>query len=506
MKDSTNNLLTNPLVSVYSGSQTAYPRVPPFDPAEEYRELSRLGGAGGVDPTNHVYASVRESLRLLDLDAANFGKASWNPLQGIVRPGDRVLIKPNWVMHKHEHNDSWEQLITHGSVIRPVVDYVQLALEGRGEIVLADGPMLSSDFSEICRLTGVREIKSYYDSIPGAVPLELLDLRSVFHETRDAVILQRRDLEGDPRGGVVVDLGRDSAFFGFRGEGRYYGADYDTDEVNQHHHGEVQEYKLSASAMRADVIIDIPKLKSHHKVGVTLSLKGIVGLNCGRNWLPHRTQGTPRQGGDQFQESGFRQRAESAIVRTFEQSSLEFPRAVPTVYRVAKRVGKHLFGESIKTIRGGGWHGNDTLWRMVHDINRALIYGDVSGRLQRQPTKRRLCVVDGIVAGEGMGPTSPDPLPCGVIIAGHNPVAVDVVGAEIMGFDYSRIPQLAEAFKEHAFPLVCFKPEEITISTNVAECEGGLAALRAANPFAFAAPLGWNGYIERAIPAVQGFK
>jgi uncharacterized protein (DUF362 family) len=416
-----------------------------------------------------------------------------------------VLIKPNWVMHKHEHNNSWEQVITHGSVIRPLIDYVQLALNGRGEIALADGPMLSSDFPEICRLTGVREIKNYYDSIPGAVSVALLDLRSVFHETRDAVIINRRALDGDPHGGVVVNLGRDSAFYGFRGEGRYYGADYDMDEVNEHHRGELQEYKLSATAMHADVIIDVPKLKSHHKVGVTLSLKGVVGLNCGRNWLPHRTQGTPHIGGDQFHESGFRQRAESVIVRTFEKTSLAFPRVVPTMYRLAKRAGKHVFGQSLKTIRGGGWYGNDTLWRMVHDINRALMYGDGLGRLQRRPTKRRFCIVDGIVAGEGMGPTSPDPLPCGIVVAGYSPVAVDVVGAELMGFDHTRIPQLSEAFNDHPFPLICFTADEIKIVANVEAWGGGLAALRAANPFAFAAPLGWNDYMERRIAASEHF-
>jgi hypothetical protein len=193
------------------------------------------------------------------------------------------------------------------------------------------------------------------------------------------------------------------------------------------------------------------------------------------------------------------------IVRTFEETSLAFPRVVPTVYRLAKRVGKHLFGESLKTIRGGGWYGNDTLWRMVHDINRALIYGDGLGRLQPRPTKRRFCIVDGIVAGEGMGPTSPDPLPCGIVVAGYSPVAVDVVGAELMGFDHRRIPQLAEAFNDHSFPLVCFTAEEINIAANVGAWAGGLAALRAANPFAFAAPLGWNGYMERHIPASEHF-
>ena len=34
--------------------------------------------------------------------------------------------------------------------------------------------------------------------------------------------------EEDPRGYVRLDLGRDSLFYGFAGEGRYYGADYDT--------------------------------------------------------------------------------------------------------------------------------------------------------------------------------------------------------------------------------------------------------------------------------------
>jgi uncharacterized protein (DUF362 family) len=493
----------DPLVSVYHGSQHSYPEASPFHPSEAYPELSRLQFPVALDPTNHVYASVRESLRLLKLDAGNFGTREWNPFRDIIRPGDRVLVKPNWVAHKHEHNDSWEQLITHGAVLRPVIDYVQLALNGRGVITLADGPMLGSNFSEICRCTGIDELKRHYGGISGAVAVELLDLRSVFNEVRDAVVLRRHPLAGDPRGAVRVDLGRKSAFYAFRGEGRYYGADYDTEEVNQHHRGEVQEYQLSGTAIGADVIIDVPKLKSHHKVGVTLALKGVVGLNCGRNWLPHRTQGTPRHGGDQFQASGLRQRAESVVVRTFEQTSLQFPRTVPTIYRLAKRIGEHVFGASRSTIRGGGWHGNDTLWRMVHDINRALMYADSEGRLHEHPARQRFCIVDGIVAGEGMGPTSPDPLPCGVIVAGRNPVAVDVVGAELMGFDYRRIPQLAQAFCPHPLPLIGFGADEISVVSNAADWSGGLARLRDASPFAFAAPLGWVGHVERQLSAQQ---
>src|SRR5436853_340924 len=42
---------------------------------------------------------VRESLHLLRLDEANYGTAAWNPLGELISPGNRVLIKPNFVLH-----------------------------------------------------------------------------------------------------------------------------------------------------------------------------------------------------------------------------------------------------------------------------------------------------------------------------------------------------------------------------------------------------------------------
>jgi uncharacterized protein (DUF362 family) len=484
-------------VAVVRSAGKEYAAQAPFHPPESYTEFAKLPGQKKGDPANHVFAAVRESLRLLGLDRDHFGTADWNPLAGLVRPGDRVVVKPNWVSECHELNDSWEQIITHGSVLRAVIDYVQLALAGNGAISLADGPMLGSDFAEICRRTGAEAIRTHYASAPGAVPIELLDLRSMFFETQGQVVIRRHALPGDPRGAVAVNLAHKSALFGFKGEGRYYGADYDTDEVNRHHQGETQEYQLSGTAMNCDVIIDVPKLKSHHKVGVTMALKGVVGLNCGRNWLPHRTQGTPQQGGDQFASSGARQRLESRLVRMFERASLKFPRLAPQLYRVAKKAGKLVFGRTHQTIRGGGWHGNDTLWRMVHDINRCLLFADGAGRLHESPTRRRFVVIDGVVAGQGLGPVQADPIPCGVIIAGQSPLAVDIVGAELMGFDHTQIPMLVEALRPHPLPICSFAAQDIDIRSNVSGWGGNLAQLRAANPFRFAAPLGWIGHVER---------
>ena len=56
-----------------------------------------------------------------------------------------------------------------------------------------------------------------------------------------------------------------------------------------------------------------------------------------------------------------------------------------------------------------------------------------------------LAIVDGIVAMEGNGPISGDPVPVGAIIVGDDPVATDVVAASIMGVDPAAIAYLEEA-------------------------------------------------------------
>lgn len=487
------SFLASTRVAVCRAGAAKYPR-PPFDPPASYPELD----GARLDPQNHVYAAVRDALIRLGLDARNVGSSEWNPLGEFVTPGDVVLLKPNWVSERHHLGGPWEPIITHGAVLRPIIDYVQLALAGRGRIVLADGPMLDSDFAKICANSGVDALNAFYAENKTGCPFELLDLRDILFETRGEVVMRRNELPGDPAGKVAIDLGKASAFYGFPGEGRYYGADYDTSEVNTHHTSGKHEYLLAGTAMRADCIIDVAKLKTHAKVGTTLALKGVVGLNAGRNWLPHHTKGTPDQGGDQFASSSPIKKVERAIVRAFEHASLRFPNTAPSVFRVAKAAGKPLFGRSDRTVRGGGWHGNDTLWRTVLDINRALSYGDPDGALRENTTTKRLVIIDGIIGGDGTGPVFCDPVPAGVIIGGANPVAVDTVATELMGFDFAKVPYLRQAYILTRYPLVLFPPSEVRISSNVEEWEGSIEDLRAVAPFSFAAPNGWRGHLERS--------
>ena len=73
---------------------------PPWGPGKSYPELVALIGEPepGEGP-NPVYAAVRTALSLLGLDREAFGSEAWNPLRAFVRPGQRVVLKPNFIRH-----------------------------------------------------------------------------------------------------------------------------------------------------------------------------------------------------------------------------------------------------------------------------------------------------------------------------------------------------------------------------------------------------------------------
>ena len=51
-------------------------------------------------------------------------------------------------------------------------------------------------------------------------------------------------------------------------------------------------------------------------------------------------------------------------------------------------------------------------------------------------------VVDGILAGEGNGPTSNDPVDAQIVFAGADVMAVDTIASYFMGFNPQNIPHL----------------------------------------------------------------
>jgi len=93
----------------------------------------------------------------------------------------------------------------------------------------------------------------------------------------------------------------------------------------------------------------------------------------------------------------------------------------------------------------GSWYGNDTIWRTVLDLYTILMFADKKGNLSPEKQRRIFNIADMIISGEGNGPVAPEPKKLGFIIAGSDPIVMDRVVCEIMGFDYSKIPMLVNA-------------------------------------------------------------
>jgi len=120
---------------------------------------------------------------------------------------------------------------------------------------------------------------------------------------------------------------------------------------------------LPRHAVEADIIISIPKLKTHHWAGVTLSLKNLLGIIPGSRY---------------------------------------------------------------------GWAKN-----FIHfnGINASIL-----GLYKSLPPV--ISIVDGIVGMEGNGPLFGKPVQHGLLAMGSDPLAVDVICAQLMGFSIGSIPHL----------------------------------------------------------------
>jgi uncharacterized protein (DUF362 family) len=365
-----------------------------------------------------------------------------------------VVVKPNWVQQAHQlRPDVWEPVITHPAVVSSVVAVLADAMKGRGTIAICDAPQTDADFAAIVARGDLEERLSPVRSKWPSLRLEILDLRREVWRVENGVVVERRANPPDPRGYVAIDLGRDSLLHGFRGEGRYYGADYDVGAVNEHHHGCVQEYLIAGTPMACDLFVNLPKLKTHKKTGITCSLKNLVGINGDKNWLPHHTEGVPASGGDEFPEASLARRVESAVKRVARHAALRVPGVGPWAFGRVRGAGIRVLGDSQTTIRNGNWHGNDTCWRMALDLNRAFLYGNPDGTLRDERPRAYLTIVDGIVGGQGDGPLCPDPIESGVMIAGTDPAIVDAAACRLMGFEPEDVPLVEQALEPRRWPL-----------------------------------------------------
>jgi uncharacterized protein (DUF362 family) len=480
-----------------------YPETPPFHPSQLYPEYPFAGESEALSPTaNYAYEGVRAALRLLALDAARFDTHQWNPLGEIIRPGQTVLLKPNFLRDSHELGRPTQSLTTDGSIIRAVLDYVCIALDRQGRVLIADSPQNDAVFKKIVSRAGLDAIRQFYARHTG-ISIEVYDLRTDHVHKVQGVLVKHEKLPGDPLGYTAIDLGTDSMFEPVaRRSRKFRGAEYSLAEIRRHHGPGKHEYPVCRTVLQADAVINLPKLKTHRKAGVALSLENMIGINGNKNWLPHHTEGVPLWGGDQFNTSGWKNRVEHRVVRLFKRF---FPMLGPLKRHIAapaKRTGTRVFGDTTAgRVRSGNWWGNDTIWRTSVDLMRVLLYSDKNGMMCDEPQRSHLTLIDGLIGGEGNGPHAPDDKPCGLVIAALNPVVADAVATRLMGFDQRIVPVVGKALGPMRWPIATMRHAEIESVSDVEYWSGRLEQV-AADRLNFNPHFGWAGHIRIGDPVI----
>jgi len=439
----------------------SYDKTPPFAPPFKYPELPFIST---TNKESSIYPMVRELLKKMEMDKEHIGSVQWNPFKDLIKPGDKVLIKPNLVTHSHCFGkDAILSTIVHGSIIRPIIDYIYLALDGKGSITIADTPIESSDFDEIMLVTGIRKMVDELKR-DGYNNLWIIDLRPEIAYEQGNGELVRQKASGDPLGYVSIDLARESCFHELDSKTNihYYTlADRTVNHLNPredkksitdaYHNSNTHRYLISKIVLDSDVIINIAKMKTHCKAGVSMTLKNMIGIVSTKDCMPHHRPGPPPEGdafpdypASYYVESRKLYRSLRRLLHIHKFPGIRF--AINTLRRKKIIVGQQ--------IEHGNWKGNDTIWRTILDVNRIALYADNNGVMHEQPQRRFLGLIDGIIGQHGDAPICGTPINCAILLGGYNQVVLDAFAAKAMGIEYKKIKSISEATKIDKWRLV----------------------------------------------------
>jgi len=416
--------LTDPRVALVSTGSATYPP------------------AGG----DSVEAAIARAAQALGLADERRG-----PLGRVIPRGARVVIKPNLVLHENRGSWGLQPLVTHPSLIQAAADLVLQA--DPAAVVVGDAPIQSCDFGQLLAATGLDEWSRALESRDPRFK-GVRDFRRTTCEFRAGVRVAAENRLPEDRF-VLFDLASDSLLEPITDKrGSFRVTCYDPRLMARTHAPGRHRYLIARDIVEADVVVNLPKLKTHMKAGITCALKNLVGINGNKEFLPHHRVGGASAGGDCYPGGSVLKRA---LEFAADRENASRSRSVAWMWHQAGvQINRMLRVKGDRLGIEGAWSGNDTVWRTCLDLNRILLYGRPDGTLAREPVRRVVHIVDGIVAGQGNGPLSAEPLPLGAILVGTNAAAIDWVGAQLLGYDPERLPIVREAFGGFRWPLTSF--------------------------------------------------
>jgi uncharacterized protein (DUF362 family) len=412
----------------------------------------------------------------------------------------RIVLKPNWVLHETDPAFPIQALVTDPRVIQAAVATC-LELFPRAEsILVGDCPLQSADWPLLCRQSGLDAVIKEFSNQSKVV---FRDLRKhAFKEQEGTFLGESADEHGDPKGYREIELGTRSHLEPLSAQAHKFAVnDYSAAVTKSNHRKGSHRYLVCQSILDCDLFINLPKWKSHQKSGLTCALKNLVGINGDKAYLPHFRRGAPAWGGDEYRdENRWMYFAQTRLREAVQKRSRFAYKVLKPGWEILKKV------RGIQTrltdahappakfyVAGGAWPGNDTLWRMVHDLNLIIQCADAAGQLHSTPQRSYCCIVDGLISGEGNGPLQPLPRHTDWLVFGDDPFEIDAALGWFMGFDPAKLPIISQR-ERYAGP----GWGDFDLAKLVTELDGErVRVLESPINFHFVPPPGWRDHVER---------
>jgi uncharacterized protein (DUF362 family) len=386
-----------------------------------------------IERTNKRLSELYDNKDLLKEKIRLVGKGILDN-QTIIR-NKKIFLKPNWVSHNRKEEDEL-CLRTHDNFL---ISTVEILLENKPvSILIGDAPIQSSNWEKIIRNNLLETLNSL--SVSHSVPIIFKDFRRVtFHPYKNNPINNRNPLSDY----VIFDLGKESFLEPISSTRPIFRVtNYDPDRLAESHTLNKHKYCFTKEIFEADVVISIPKIKTHQKTGMTGALKNIVGLNGDKDYLPHHRVGGDKNGGDCYPGKNYLRRASE---KTLDIANRNHGKKIYWLWYWLTAILWKLSRPKKVHHLAAGWYGNDTCWRMVMDLNKIAVYGNKDGTLSETPQRIIYSLCDGVIGGQGDGPLNPDPLALGIISFSNNSTLNDICMSTLMGFEPERIPLLRSA-------------------------------------------------------------
>lgn len=389
--------------------------------------------------------------------------------------GKKILLKPNWVRHNISVTDMLCLCTNENFIIACVKELLTLQ---PASILIGDAPIQGCKWEKLLSKNFLSEIDKL--SISYNIPIFIKDFRRVvFDPSANSLTIEKNPIEDY----LIFDLGKESYLepITHPTKNTFRVTQYDPDRFTESHKPGMHKYCITKELFNADIVISMPKVKTHQKAGITAALKNIVGLNGDKDFLPHHRVGGTKMGGDSYPgKSVLRYWAELC----YDQGNRQRGK---WQYKFWNRAGSLMWKLSFPSSlhrTGAAWFGNDTTWRMVMDLNQIIKYGTADGKLSKTLQRTMFSLCDGIIGGQSDGPLKPVPLNLGVVCFTNDSVFNDVCLATLMGMDSEKISLLKAARKLSGF-------RESNLQIN-----GRSIGLNELKEFAVPAimPPGWEGY------------